>query len=70
MELEIGRLKLQKQKSDKLVQELQFLIKEERRKRKKERKRKVRGGEGKEGGKGGEGRGGERKCQRKLLERN
>ena len=42
MELEVGRLNLQKQKSEKIVQELQFIIKEEKRKRKKERKRKVR----------------------------
>lgn len=42
MELEVGRLNLQKQKSEKIVQELQFLIREEKRKRKKERKRKVR----------------------------
>lgn len=41
MELEVGRLKLQKQKSDKFVQEMQFVIREEKRKRKKERKRKV-----------------------------
>ena len=41
MELEVGRLKLQKIKSDKLMHELRFQNSEERRKRKKERKRKV-----------------------------
>ncbi len=43
MELEVGRLKLQQQKSDKLINELKYNFQEEKRKRKKERKRKVRG---------------------------
>lgn len=41
MELEVGCLNLQKQKSDEIVTGLQFKIGEEKRKRKKERKRKV-----------------------------
>lgn len=41
MHLEVGKLNLQRQNSEKIVQELQFLIREEKRKRKKERKRKV-----------------------------
>ena len=41
MELEVGRLTLQKQKSDEIVTGLQFRVGEEKRKRKKERKRKV-----------------------------
>ncbi len=43
MELEVSRMLLHKQKTDRLVNELQFLLKEEKRKRKRERKtRKVR----------------------------
>ena len=38
MELEVSRMLLHKQKSDRLIFELEFQLKEERRKRKKERK--------------------------------
>lgn len=38
MELVVGQLSLQKLKSDKIGQELQFLIREEKRKRKRKRK--------------------------------
>ena len=41
MELEVGRLKHQKIKADKLVSELKFQNSEERRKRKKERKQRI-----------------------------
>ena len=41
MELEVGCLKLQKIKSDKLVTELKFHYSEERRKRKRERKQRM-----------------------------
>ena len=43
MELEVSRMLLHKQKCDRMLGELQFVVREERRKRKKERKgRKVR----------------------------
>ena len=38
MELDTSRMLLHKMKSDRLIAELQFMVKEERRKRKKERK--------------------------------
>ena len=38
MELEVSRMLLHKQKCDRMLQELQFIVKEERRKRKKEKK--------------------------------
>ncbi len=42
MELEVGRLKNQKIKSDKLVNELKFMNSEEKRKRKRKQRIKVR----------------------------